>query len=322
MSSKRIAPIIILVLLSGCSYATLNRPAIESGGVNPFDATRFCHEQCKYSIAFAHPPQPTFINPAWSLDNFAYDEATRQWVRKEGKEYYGYRIIDRNDDGTAEKERAFFFDLKLVHKQSAGVIWVQSFEILEKHAQKPLDLLLGNYADSLAGTGAYLEANVYAQIDVKERKYASIVRNTTAGKLGPYAALAAEIEVVDTDQQKVNPDHSGMMLKVVLAKVVCWKEKEQADSFKGEIVPITKLLLIGYHNSAAYFDQYLPDFESFLGTIDLWNQGIDPASIPAYLLPQEPPPPPPPPPEPPAPPVPVPEQPDAPVTTPETPLEV
>ncbi len=78
----------------------------------------------KYGVAFKAPSKRQFINDSWSVDNYVYveDPYGSTWSAKKGRKYLGYRLVDKDGDGTEERERAFIYDLRLVHRKTNGVI--------------------------------------------------------------------------------------------------------------------------------------------------------------------------------------------------------
>ena len=259
MKTILFAATIFFILSCGPSHGVMNKEG-------------FFYKDYGYSVLFKQPTKRHILDWYWYIDNWKFQTTTPAWSLKDGRNYLGYRIVDKDDDGTLERERVYFFDLLIKHKTTDGVIWIQSFDLQHKNKWKKLGVLLDNYVDSLAGTGMYIEGNVYSILQKKERKYASNVIKTEPADLGPYKALRATIELIDLDQLKAVPDYKGKKLEVVIVKInVTRKVKATTSEHLVDTVSKTEraVMLIGYHNSAKHFDKYLKDFDEFLGRIKI-----------------------------------------------------
>src|SRR6266478_3316996 len=116
--------------------------------------------------------QKKLVGADWQLDNYHYDTVDGKLVPKEGNEYVAFVREDENGDGRIdpfEKQRVFIYDLRFVHARNNGVIWVQTFRIPPANAARDLDVVLANYADSLAGTGLYRQGSIFNIVVPKTR---------------------------------------------------------------------------------------------------------------------------------------------------------
>jgi len=228
-------------------------------------------DPCGYCISFAQKPDKVFINNDWLVDDWIYESGFGGYTKKKGKEYYGNILTDADDDGTMESTPGYFFDLKLINKKTNGVIWIQTFDMPAKHEQKQLDVLLDNYVDSLAGTGYYIEGNIYSLLHSKERKYATKIVQQQTTTLGNRNAIRARIEIADIDQQKFNPDTPVDLLEVVILKVPIEKMLYNPNVGLNTTKKGKAILLLGYLNSAPHFEEYLDDFDVFLKLIKFYS---------------------------------------------------
>ena len=217
-----------------------------------------------FTVCFLYPKHKLFLNH-WFIDNFTYDATTGELAPKTGKLYMGVRLVDRDNDGNLEREKVYLFDLKLNHRKTNGVIWIQTFELQPGDEGKELRVLLGNYVSSLSGTGLYAEGNIYSILKYKQKKYAAVIKQSAMESLAGYSAQAALIQIYNIDQFKVDPKHRGSMLKVYLMKL-----KYYASGDKKNLK--TALMLVGYHNTADQFDRYLGDFALFLKNFRFANK--------------------------------------------------
>lgn len=214
-----------------------------------------------YLVKYSDPQQKQIISRDWILDNFHHDGD--RYVMNKGKRYRGYLMIDRDGDGKHEKEPTYIFDLKLNHRTSNAVIWVQNIELSYKDADKSIESLVASYAGSLTGAGFYAESNMFTILTVKQKRYAAVTRHKARTRLGPYQAITARIQVYNMDQMKIEPSHKGEVIQVTLTKVY-FKGKRYRTS---ETIWGASVMIVGYCNSAAAFDRSFADYRRFLKQI-------------------------------------------------------
>ncbi len=254
MIKSMFATLFVFGLLGGC------------GGTSLLEVRRdsFHYPRYGYRVKFAKPPSRWVVSNAWLIDNMHADESGKIVLNK-GKQYYGYALIDRDGDGKYEKERAYFFDLKLKHRTSGAVIWVQTHELSHKSTDLSLDRLLASYVSSLTGTGFYAEANVFSISVVKQKRFAAVIRQRAKGSLGRHRTLSARVQIVNLDQRKVEPNHPGDSVHVTLLKIPYKYERP----YDGGTVPIRgyAVMIIGYYNTTPAFDTLFAAYKKLLSSI-------------------------------------------------------
>ncbi len=226
------------------------------------------------SIRFRDSRHQRFINGEWVLMNWSrrmmaeyYQVASAQehrhetkpsamyeWIPKDGERYYGYCRVDRDGDGTTERESCFLYCLLLKHRRTDGVIWAQVFDVPKGFEHKRLDVVLDNYVNSISGTGLYRQGSIMNIESVKARAFgARVVKKL---ELDGGEKLQALIDVVDLDRKKADPSYPGEKIMVELSRM--WRRNGRAA-----------LLLLGYHNSSRYFEQHLADFKAFTQQVSI-----------------------------------------------------
>ena len=219
----------------------------------------FVYKSRKYRVDFTVPSKRQFINANWTVDNYVYDKTGPfggTWSAKEGKRFLGHRMVDKDGDGTASREQAFLFDLRLVHRRTNGVIWMQTFELPSNQQDKKLEVFLRNYVDSLSGTGLYRQGSVYGVIRATLRRFAAKVDLKMRTTRGPSQVLHAIISLVDLARKKISPKYEADKIKLLLSKI-------------RRLGRPNLLLLVGYHNQAADFVGSLQDFGIFVKRIQV-----------------------------------------------------
>jgi hypothetical protein len=258
------AAILAVALLSGaCS---------KPGGLVKWG---YDHPKAGLRILYKDASKEQFIDDAWRVDNF-YRGTSGGWSRKQGTDYYGIRLVEDERRGHVRQEHAHFFELKLNHAETNGVIWVQTFKLPTKHKATKLEVLLNNYVNSLSGSGLYLEGNIYGLQQIKVKKYSARVRHKRWIRLHHYNALRARIDIVNLDRFKVSSKDATTSVDVVLLRYWWTSTKEVQDPRNPVVWVKTRLhnpvmLVVGYKNAAAYFEKQRPDFQTFLQQIRFRN---------------------------------------------------
>ncbi len=218
-----------------------------------------------------------FINADWRVDNF-YRNQSGEWNRKKGRDYYGIRLVEDDRRGGVKKEKIDFFELKLSHRTTGAVIWMQTFKLKPRHRDMKLDVLLNNYARSLSGSGLFVEGNIYGLLQLKIKKHAAVVRAKKWVRVNNSHALRARIEIVNLDRARVDPRHRGRTVEVVLLRFY-WTTEDELQSRKNPnhwvkyrfYHPV--VMVIGYKSSATYFEKHRSDFQAFLQQIRFRRHG-------------------------------------------------
>jgi len=248
--------------------------ALLSGAcANPHGLVKRGYEQPRFGlrIHYRDAAREQFIDQGWRIDNF-YRGSSGAWTRKKGTDYYGFRLVEDERHGQQRKERAHFFELKLNHTETNGVIWVQTFKLPTKHKSTRLAVLLNNYVSSLSGSGLYFEGNIYGLQQIKVKKYAARIRQKRWIRVHQYNALRAKIDIVNLDRARLSSRDATTSIDVVLVRF-WWTSIKDVQSPRNPVVWVkTKvynpmMLVVGYKNRAAYFDKQRVDFDSFLRQI-------------------------------------------------------
>ncbi len=255
MRSLNVLLTIVILGSSGCGvsrYAELRA-----------DGIHYLHYD--YRVKYVNPLSRTVLL-GWLLDNFHTDDSGTM-VLNQSKNYYGTALIDRNGDGKYEKEKAYFFDLKLNHRSSNAVLWIQNQELSEKAQYKKVDSLLESYVQSLTGAGFYAEANVFSILTVKQKRFVAVVKEKKRTRLGPYKALSVRIQIFNIDQRKIQPKHQGTMLQITLLKLP-YQYDHSGNSEYPDVRSGFSVMIIGYRNSAAAFPKHFPAYQKLLGLVE------------------------------------------------------
>ncbi len=217
-----------------------------------------------YSVANVQPPKLGFVSRNWMVDNMHRDE-NGEWCMNEGERYYGWFMIDRDGDGTLEKERTYIYDLKLKHRQSAAVMWIQSHELGYKESDRALSVMLDRYVGALTGTGLFASSNVFAVHTIKAKSYAARVVQRRESRFHGRKALRAKIALVNLERKRADPSYKGKLLLITLVKIPFdYVHPKYQVRLSGQTV-----LLVGYYNSFTDYDTAEYDYNRLLKAIQV-----------------------------------------------------
>ena len=269
----RILLLFVIVVVSLASAVGCTTPSGE------WNAQGF--QEKTYGWKASYPTGQTHLLGAdWQLDNW-HDESGNL-VAKDGPKYIANLEEDENRDGKidpSETHKIHIFDLKYVNGRDNGVIWVQTRAMHPLDAARDLDVMLGNYADSLTGTGLYENGSVFGVSTIKARSFTTFVADRKEVRLGPHRALRAVIELAQTEHLRADPASRAAKIGVVLTKFYYLEPLEAGQGIPVADIKLlvneggrtwrrrTAVLLVGYYNDAEHFDRELPDFDAFVSRL-------------------------------------------------------
>jgi hypothetical protein len=231
-------------------------------GNGAFRADGFHHDDYPYTVHYADRAGRQIL-PNWRIDNYVVDDEGKPGQAKTTTDYEGEQKIDLNGDGDPEKPTVYYYDLRLLNRRNSGVIWLQTVPLPADHAERDLAVMVRDYATALAGTGFYATfANDKAE--VRAKTYATKIVASKPGKMGPFDSYDATIELANVDQLKLDPAQRSAILRVVFVRTDYVREWTMPTEAKTAVV-----LRAGYWATPEDFAAGLPDFERFLGLLDL-----------------------------------------------------
>jgi hypothetical protein len=227
------------------------------------------NETVQYKIPFTNQEKQLFLDEDWRIDNFRVEHSAfaDRWIEMNGGDYRGDILVDREDTGVELRETVRYFDLRLVHRKTNGVIWISSIELAPKQADQELGVLLDSYLETLSGNEFHFVRDLGPEVRGTERRFAATLQDRRESRVGAHPALDATISVANLDQLKLDPTHRHAQLRVVLLKVPC---PRRASTLHGKRFVPPVLVVVGYRNAPAYFERNLADFDALLGKITFW----------------------------------------------------
>jgi hypothetical protein len=242
-------------------------------------AAGYSQETYHYRIGYRDVGQKIFITPDWQLDNYYLDPKFNTLKPKGGPNYEATREFDADGDGVIsdfEKTEEFIYDLRFTHAKDDGIIWVKAHPVAASDARRDLEVELGDYADGMAGTGLYAQGNLFNLEKVKARTYTTFVTSKHPVTVGPLSGIVGEIELADTERLRIDSKYRSGKVKVLLARFVTQPAprgratmNRPASSVQSSSSMVPALLIVGYYNTAAKFDEHVKDFDLLLGQLSL-----------------------------------------------------
>jgi hypothetical protein len=239
-----------------------------------------------YHVAYTNPRGRSFLGPDWRVDNFTWDGPTQEWTPKDGPNYEAIRELDEDDDGKIsadEKHKEPIYDLRLTHVHDHGVLWIKAHPLTVRDSQRDLDVEIADYADSLAGRGAFYQGSVFSLEHVKTREYTTFVTDKSAAAVAGLSGTIATVEVAESSRLQLDPAYRSAKIRVCMAKITYIVPKSNGPQPPRSHWPVVScekdnmrwceravgLLVIGYVNEADRFEAHLADYNTFLSEITL-----------------------------------------------------
>jgi hypothetical protein len=248
------------------------------------------YEQTAFHYRIAYPPKAgqQVLGGDWRLDNLIWDQ-NAGFVAKAGPEYRFFRETDQDGDGkisVEEQHEEAIHDLRFVNARDGGVIWSKAHPLLFKDAAQDLDIALENYAQDLSGEGYYAAGNIFSAEIVKARKYVSFIVERGPIQIGPNLGVVATIELAETEQLRLDPNHRSSRLKVVFTKLayqnpldskaVPGMPKRGIKCGSDHCEQGIALLVLGYYNEAAHFAEHVGEFDGLVKRVALSPEALLP----------------------------------------------
>ncbi len=204
----------------------------------------------------------TFISADWPIENFTPDDSP-----KSGADYDTFRYVDVDDDDQDEQiERASYYDLRLEHRRNNGSIWVRTFPVSDVTNGKALTVLVQNYVENIAAAGYFTAGiNDAGAVSVEERRFATRILDTEATSLDGQDAAAVLFDVANVNQLQISRSARSARALVFISRTPFRYRVRTALGVREWPV----LMLVGFANAPDDFAASLPDFQRFLGAIQM-----------------------------------------------------
>jgi hypothetical protein len=229
------------------------------------DSQGYTHERLGYSLTYAQPKDKVFINPAWKLE-------TNSQGQSSPKDNSVRRVEVKSYDGHEETMMVQDLDLVLKHRETNGVISVQSVPLGENAAYKKLSILAKDHVERLSGLYYASLSDGTTSVGLGKNFVTNIVESKS-GTMGSAETYEVVVDVANAEQLKLNPEHRLMRYKIVVIRPKApeaWKDtrgvygKKVApeDRLKEETYPA--LIVLTYAMDHAFYQEYLADFETLV----------------------------------------------------------
>ena len=247
-----------LVLLVGCGAG--KPPAFTPQGYQQPDH--------KYRISYVDANAQRVMSSNWRVDNY-FRDLDNELVPKEDDIYETEFEFDLDDDGKPDKtEELAVYDLRFVHLRTAGVVWIRSIPVSQYDGNKALDVFLQNYLDSVAGAG--FEVARFGKItQLTEKRYAPHLVSSAPATVAGKEALVSVVEIANVDELQISPAARRKRIKIVLIRPGFSYPVTFYLGMGASTVNFPVILVAVYANQPDYFEQNLPDFDSFLGRVEI-----------------------------------------------------
>jgi hypothetical protein len=229
------------------------------------DSQGFTHEKLGYVLPYAKANEKVFINSSWTLE-------TNSQGQPSPKDNSTSRLDVQSYSGHKETITVQDLDLVFKHRETNGVIAVQSAPLGETLAYKKLPILAKDYVERLSGLYYAPLVEGGGRIG-RGKNYVTNIVEGQSGTLGTAETYEAVVDVANAEQLKLNPEHRLMRYKMVIIRPKApegWKDVRDTygkkvdpkDRYVEETYPA--LIVLTYAMDHAFYQDYLPDFEALV----------------------------------------------------------
>lgn len=262
-------PLTAGLLLLAASACSTQKPLFHADG----------YHNNLYSYRVQYASGAELVGPEWTLENFQLDDAGKPKATKVGPDYRYTLEADIDGDGKLEKsEEMDLVDLRLVHKRTAGRIWLTSMPLSQTLADTDLSVLAKHLVNAVAGTGLRIE-RISDALNVRQQTYATRVLQEEPVRVDGAPAHRITFEMASVDQLKLDPNSRWQRISAVLMRPgFLWGPADAKDTAR--LFPV--LLIAGYVAQPDQFDAGVSDFDAFVRRIDF--QPADVATLEGKVL--------------------------------------
>lgn len=240
------------------------------------DASGYAHK--KYDLKVKSLENDLLMPEGWELDSHYWKAKVGRddLVPKEGDEYVIEYRFDLDGDGEFEfKADEYAFELRFEHLEHDGVIFLRAIPLSSNQEKKRLNVVLDRYLEQVAGAG-YEVVQLGETHVLIEKRYAAALVSKEDARVAKREALAARIEVANLDRIKIDPNARKQQVELLLVKTD-FSYSLRTHNMEHEF-PV--LMVAGYANQPAEFEEGLPEFHDFLNRIQIsGNSGYKPAKL-------------------------------------------
>lgn len=225
----------------------------------------FVHDSEKYSIGYADPASQGILSSDWKLENGQRP--------KDEDLYYKPQVFpkwqfDTNEDGKAD---AFVevpsADLRFVHLKHGGVIFLRSIPLDVYEQDLDLDVIAEQMAQGMSGTHWYSFGIGGNESVGHERRSAVLIERSQSVTVSEAAGTAVTYSFADVDQLQMSPASRSGKMELVLLRPGLDFSLDRWSGRKPKEWQSQLMLIVGYWNVPARFEQGRADFEALLGRI-------------------------------------------------------
>ncbi len=252
------------------SFLTLSVALCSCVSQRVVDDAGFHHEGYDY---FVRAEGGSILPTEWMLDNYYLLSTRDKYVEKSIPSYRVTYHLDRNGDGRPDvKKEEPLYDLRFVHLNHNGVIWLRTYPMATYEHTRELRVLMRSYVENIAGTGVEAVWLSDDEMSVgKERTFASRILDCQDGTVARQKAYACTIEIGDTDQVRFDPSHVLKRARVILIRTPFGYDPLEPIRTK-DSRSFGVLMMAGYSNYPSDYESGLVDFAAMLQRIAIAAQ--------------------------------------------------
>ncbi|MBI5490159.1 MAG: hypothetical protein HY905_22685 [Deltaproteobacteria bacterium] len=217
-------------------------------------------------VRYVDAPRYDLMGADWRLDNFVLNDHGLPTAVKATDEYTTELEFDVDGDGEDDREGTFrLYVLRFEHRRDPGVIWLRTFPVSDRLAERELPALADDYVQEVAG-GSYFAVRLAGRPMVQDVRLATVVIEEGETRVDETPAWQVTFDVANVDQLRLDPNSRSSRVRVVLLRPPFTYPVRARGH---DMVEYTTLMVLGYANSPDYFDAHVGEFQDFLDRIRL-----------------------------------------------------
>ncbi|MBI5499963.1 MAG: hypothetical protein HY907_06950 [Deltaproteobacteria bacterium] len=253
------AAVVLVAVIAELGCATLDAQ---------FRADGFHDAVWHFHVTYVDPSAYGLMGADWRLDNFVFNPDGSPRAEKTGETYWTTVEFDPDGDGVYDASREIrLYDLRFEHRRDGGVVWLRTFPVADRLAEKELRLLAHDYVEEVAG-GNYFSVRFAGREAVADVRFATTIVDQAQIAVDSQAAYQVTFDVANVDQLRLDPESRTARVRIVILRPP-YSYPYQGATF----AYYTTLMVIGYANDPEYFDLHVDEFEDFMRRLHLVPPG-------------------------------------------------
>ncbi len=260
---SRLALVVLsLVSLSAAACGGSAGTVVRDDGVH--------HSMYPYRVAYTDTARFRFVSDDWAVENYRLDASGRPVDMKSGNAYVATMEVDVTGDGVPDKLGEFpRYDLRLEHRRTGALIYLRSLPLERNQADTDLEVLAHNIVEDLATSFLVTVAGPNAAAAAVKSAETGRITSQQRVQVSGHDALDFVLETF----AGANPAPDAQPLRRTRYVFVRAPFRHPVKQVGRDTVYLPILVVLAYSAQPDQFDTAAADFDRFLGTFAVLDDG-------------------------------------------------